>query len=810
MTQQVDKDKLPLNQPRRTPSHPTKSHIVKTKVDGKEKIIRFGQQGASTAGKPKAGESDRMKAKRASFKARHGKNIAKGKSSAAYWADKVKWADGGSVSLEQLADKYLPPEVMERMEVLGRQPSAVERAVYDQLGMEPGVGNRPGAIPIREDGEWIMPRWMYEAGKGFVSSGVAMKGQQVSPEDVLNTALTFTGGSFGASHAAGPAAEAGTQMLGMAVKNKGGNWLDKSVAEAIAPLQVPDPANRLREMEAFVLRGQASAPGVVDDAYMQLMREQTMPDIAINNWLETKLNSYIRNDMGTPEDPVRALAERGTLHFEPPVQFPPYTQREMEGFPNVGLGQSELAKRWEAATDLSIRPFQAGDLINPEKYNSDSTDGRLVDYPWLSKVPPETKVYDLKADNNMGTLGFNHLVDELRNATRPDTDLPERLRIDYNKLDRMTVPQIVEKVADINAWRAQEAVRAEREGMMANLQGAPRVEDPELNLSFVESPGGKWVDIPETVDETNLNLCTSIGKAGGWCTQGEGLAKSYGSGDNRLTALVDAEGRPHAQAKISTVRVNAENTQMGGMLTEQEAIDDQLLMNAATVLQERGLGDLFGEQVEVDVLAEALGFNNNRGLSREARDALNEVYAEAERRLPKTELSVPDITELKPPGNTFNSARAQEYARRDPQYKQKVTDSVLRFLNGGNWGKVADLDQYGVVDLKDSNAVMRYLNDIYNGSDNGVMIFNYAIDSAPPDTPRFMSRGQFVNFLEPYEPMPPEGFAKGGTVRAYDPLQIENIMSSINSPRNYAEGGSVLAYNPGRVDAILNQFRGAE
>jgi hypothetical protein len=97
MTDRVDKDSLPLNQPRRTPSHPTKSHIVKTKVDGKEKIIRFGEQGASTAGKPKEGESDRMKAKRASFKSRHAKNIAKGPSSPAYWANKVKWADGGFV-----------------------------------------------------------------------------------------------------------------------------------------------------------------------------------------------------------------------------------------------------------------------------------------------------------------------------------------------------------------------------------------------------------------------------------------------------------------------------------------------------------------------------------------------------------------------------------------------------------------------------------------------------------------------------------------------------------------------------------------
>ena len=79
------------NKPKRTPGHPKKSHIVVAKDGNKIKTIRFGEQGASTAGDPKKGESDRMKAKRKSFKARHAKNIAKGKMSAAYWADKEKW-----------------------------------------------------------------------------------------------------------------------------------------------------------------------------------------------------------------------------------------------------------------------------------------------------------------------------------------------------------------------------------------------------------------------------------------------------------------------------------------------------------------------------------------------------------------------------------------------------------------------------------------------------------------------------------------------------------------------------------------------
>lgn len=80
-----------VNKPKRTPTHKTKSHMVLAQDGHTLKLIRFGQQGASTAGKPKAGESERIKNKRKSFKARHAKNIAKGKMSAAYWANKVKW-----------------------------------------------------------------------------------------------------------------------------------------------------------------------------------------------------------------------------------------------------------------------------------------------------------------------------------------------------------------------------------------------------------------------------------------------------------------------------------------------------------------------------------------------------------------------------------------------------------------------------------------------------------------------------------------------------------------------------------------------
>lgn len=89
MATKIDKSKMKCNDPKKTPGHKTKSHVVKACEDGKEKVIRFGQQGVKGAGaNPK---TDEEKKRQISFKARHAKNIAKGKMSAAYWSDKEKW-----------------------------------------------------------------------------------------------------------------------------------------------------------------------------------------------------------------------------------------------------------------------------------------------------------------------------------------------------------------------------------------------------------------------------------------------------------------------------------------------------------------------------------------------------------------------------------------------------------------------------------------------------------------------------------------------------------------------------------------------
>jgi hypothetical protein len=872
MTQRVDKDSLPLDKPRRTPGHPTKSHIVKTKVDGKEKIIRFGEQGASTAGKPKAGESERMKTKRASFKARHARNIAKGKSSPAYWANKVKWADGGAVSLNALAAKYDDGgEVsIEDLEARLRTATPLERQTYEALRMEPGL-DRAAFLPIagsRSGGDlqMAMPGFIYDIGKALMTPGAAARGVPLSYEDVVNMAANTMGGGLAISSPVEGA------VAGMAVKRKGGNWLDKSVDEEIAPLRDSprlsgEIINDIAGRDIFSEYRRAydesfSTPGLpmlglhdwTRRKYPEIYNEALEPESrTLNRWLDTKLNEYIRNDMGTPEDPVRIQTDRlaakkadalaakdeqiataradmqladtpearrraeskvrrlqqerasieaqNVLHAQP-RQIGPQTAhllanvREMEGFPAAGFGQSELAQRWENTADNVIQPRQARNFLATANAEGVPTTER---YPWLLKVPPETTVYDLAAGNNMRDLGFDHLVDELRNAMDPTTDLPNNLRIDPKDLHKITMPQAVERVARINDWRTEQAIRAEREGMMANLQATPRIDVPEFALSFTEQPGGKWVDIPETVDEKGMTLCTSIGKAGGWCTQGEGLAKEYGSGGNRLAALVDAEGRPHAQAKISSSKI-------GDVEDFAELDEDDLLQRFPELNDDyyRYVDDVDGD----------IGFEGN------FYEWLTEFRPETLEELNKPVLPKPDITELKPPGNSFDSDRAQEYAKRDPQYKGKVTESALKFLNSGDWGRVNqnDLGLFGIVDLNDTNSVMKYLEDLYDGSEyvrEADMIFNAAVDNAPAETPRFMNRRQFIDFLEPFEPIPPEnyarggavrkkGYARGGAVRAYDQAKIDELVSRINAP-GFAAGGAVRSFNTEAVDALVNK-----
>jgi hypothetical protein len=761
MTKPVDKDSLQLNQPKRTPGHPTKSHIVKTKVDGKEKIIRFGQQGASTAGKPKEGESERMTAKRDSFKARHSANIAKGPSSAAYWANKVKWADGGSVrtnyadgdsvqatpqspalgSIANFLKQSYSPERTQQMQGMAE--------FFDIPALARTVERMSYGEPITNVGKANVPMLPDDTAAAAMLVG-PMGGPLAKYAKRIGTNLVQT-----APFVAKDIAQSMTAPTrSYAVKPKGGNWISNTIQTAVGPLKT----GTLNEASLMAL---ANRQGI-DVAENVRIRQE--PSIALNKWIDQKLAKYIKNELATPEDPVRDLAERGITHarVEPTRYNVMGSIREKAGFPEEGFGVSPQAKAWESKSDAFINKLQASDLT-PKIDDSDI----LAENPWLLKVPPETPVYELLSGSNRD-LGFGHLIDELGNATNPESNLPANLRLTLAQLDKVTMPDAVKLVSKINDWRAKEAAKAELAGMSDNLMAVPRLQDPTAQLSFVEKPGMTWVDIPATTDKKAKKLCTTIGKQAGWCTQGDSLAETYGSGNNRLTTLLDADGRPHAQAKISSI------PQSGDIM---EDIDD--LLGSMSAAERRKFNNF-------------LGSDDFYGEQEEALEWLQTNMPKAYDRYIASVSGPPSIGEIKPVGNYFDSERALEYEKRDPQYRAKITDSVVKFLNSGEWSQVNDLDIYDIIDAKDPTAVRQFIN-FNHGGDFGMVDANTIQKDFMKNYngERFIKAERFTDLINDYIPKT-DGYAKGGSVSVYDPDKINAIMNSIDAPTGYAEGGSVI------------------
>jgi hypothetical protein len=529
-----------------------------------------------------------------------------------------------------------------------------------------------------------------------------------------------------------PASVTNPPMM-FAVKPKGGNWVANDIERNLKPLKQDVVEERLaRELGLDVGEQQRKA--------------------AVNNWVDKKLGSYIRNEMGTPDDSILRAHERGYTHlpesnFELGAWLPDTTadMRRKAGFPEEGVALAKhekagypqanennvrRAELWENLADTMIGSQTAGEFQSGIKKGNDVYLKFQKNNPWIEKLDPNEKIYSIDAQSDLvDDLGFRHLTDELNNSVDPNSGLPQQLRWKPEDLSKVTVEQAVERVDKINKWRAGEAEKAERAGMMDNLSAAPRLEVPEAQLSFVDKPGMKWIDIPDTAEKSGNKLCTTIGRQGGWCTQGEGMAKAYGSGQSRLTALLDAEGRPHAQAKITQQSPEMQKADFLGSLTQEQY--DRVL-------------------------------NNNGPIA-------TQMYEDwAKRNPPK-----PNITELKPVGNEFSSARAQEYEKRDPRYKQVVQQGVLDFLNKGDWGKARDLDHYDIFDLADPKSLNRGLEDVlgdYHLSHERASIFNAAV-SETPDANRFMNRSQLQQFVSPYSIEPnakPEGYKDGGGVSASD------------------------------------------
>ncbi|NDG14043.1 MAG: hypothetical protein EB124_13025, partial [Betaproteobacteria bacterium] len=360
-----------------------------------------------------------------------------------------------------------------------------------------------------------------------------------------------------------PEVVTGLGALGAGViKPKGGNWLAGSVERAIEPLKRPLYPGRL----PFGNDAQAIA-AALGETPEYVMRNADPSSVALNKWVDTKLTKYIKNEMGTPEDPVRALAERGTLHFEPQGgAVRSHTMRAAAGMPTEPTATTPLARAWEDVSDAAVMRGQYQDMIP----FAESGEEGLRKYGGEYAVKnPQAVAYAFDTGALPSDMGFPHIIDELTNAMNPNSGLPASLRLTPQQLEKVTVPQAVKRVAKINEWRA--AQKAEADALRArnpatfehrayetipgtaepNKKGLrwvelkiPESKMPEDFSTWSKQEQENYLSLPDLASKKQLEEALKYeGEVMGHCVGG--YCPDVIEGRSRIYSLRDKKGEPH-------------------------------------------------------------------------------------------------------------------------------------------------------------------------------------------------------------------------------------------------------------------------
>jgi len=658
--------------------------------------------------------------------------------------------------------------------------------------MLPGLSERT-VLPTSEDVERRLPMPELNqtpTGRAFTTAGQLGGGFYTGPGSPLRAIAALPSA---VSRAGRDFAMAAGQPAVNVVKPKGGNWLAGSVERSIEPMIPRTGAGNRVARDTLEEMNRTYPPNVVDAmspetrASIDRAYEWLNPNVAMQDWLEKKLSKYIKNEMATPEDPLRALAERGVLHVDPEqLNFRPELHGRFMSEGQTAVAQSPAAKSWEGASDLTVGQMPAGQLLQQ---------GYAEQMPWLAKVPPETPVYMPSQSGMADDLGFGHLVDELRNAVNPESGLPANLRLKYQDLEKVTVPQAVERVAKINEWRAAQKAEAD----MARAMGpATQVvkEYPEQGFKWVElrqpKETGKKVSREKTTSELEM--------------ADEGVeTMSYEDIVDMVNDLARDEGiRPGTREFNEMLE---DNIRMFGKKPDEvdesyKALEDALKYEGETmghcvggycpdVVEGRSkiysLRDKKG-QPHVTIEVQPGRKLTEKDMPDDVRDMLSEQYGDASRE--EFEAAVQQYLQSRSVPDAIVQIKGKANRAPNAEYLPAVQD----FVRSGNFGKIGDLQNAGLVDVQDPNALLRALGKVSpeRNIDQAIDNFNTAIDSAP-NAQRYMTLDELRDFLG--GSAGPEGFSQGGQVRGY------------------AEGGQVSGANfptgdfdPARIDTIVGEL----
>jgi len=371
---------------------------------------------------------------------------------------------------------------------------------------------------------------------------------------------------MGAARAAGQGAEAvgraAAPVAGQAIENYmvqsgsvlpvvkmgGGNWVNNSVEKSLENIK----GNLMDYPRPFY--GAPDHPA-------------NIATIATNNWVDKQLTNYVKNQMGTAGDPITALAEKGILHFEPgatsrtqlPKELSAKVSRRMLDMPEENTAVSNLAKTWENYSDSAITgaPYRLQlPMVTKETANQELS---LLGGDFAVKNP-NAFAYAMNRGADTQGLGFNKLYEEIRNATYSGASpannlLPKNLQIKPESLERLSVPQAVERVAKINKWKASEQIKADLNHSKNEATIIVKEYPNEgMNLVRLKLPSA---EIQPNRDIANKSLKDALnyeGRKMNHCI-GSYCQKVAMQDGTEIYSLRDKKGIPHVTIEVESFKI---------------------------------------------------------------------------------------------------------------------------------------------------------------------------------------------------------------------------------------------------------------
>jgi len=559
----------------------------------------------------------------------------------------------------------------------------------------------------------------------------------------------------------------------MAIKNPGGNWSDRQLDSQLKPFK--QGLTLAPDSDRYTLR-----PNWVEIAdqigYPENMKKQMLAAHTLNQWIDKRLKNYIKNDMGTPKDSVRDLADQGITHMQGLGEHfnridPNINKafsvlkylREERGHLPEGHATTDAGKEWELKTDWSFSPYKIKDALHklfPDEHPSQEQ------WKGLQKALEKDPEAELNRFISLSAFGFDHLIDELRNAVSPDSDLPQQLRISTKDLERMTVPDAVRHVSKINKYRTDLAEKATVKNVAEFRQNFPALKTYEDGKAWHE------LKLPDYQPDDALP---------------EGFyVMKFDRYDTDLRTGKDIKREIYQVVYGSGIDMDRYTDEMR---TPEEAIADYNRLKHYGTLDKalKEEGELMGHCVG--------GYTQDvvDGLSRifTLRDAKGKPHVTIETNPAKgfeeddsLRHSHHDVAQIKGKGNKAVS----------PKYRAEVLD----FLNSAYpHSALVEVEDLGFIDAIDTS----YIKNMAGGKE-----MESDIRAAVPDLPRFISRDTWNQLVDQYYVKKPiKGHKDGGYIQSFqsggpvstDKMKFNIMMSTVKPPEGYKDGGYIQSFDNG-------------